>query len=432
MTKKKAHIDETSTRHYLNKEMTDAERNAFEKELQKDSFAAEAMQGLELLSGAAFDRDLKELKTRINKPKKKRRIPYYAAAASILLLVTAGVLWMQLDKQNPVPQTTESRIQEETIKKEESPKQARVEEEEKSEPSKIEEQDMFRYDKETSPAEKEVAQAPQKSAKPKSAAKSPEQRIELHQTEADSEILNFTIEDDEVELDEKVILAASKSQAKIKTTSQTDSNVVQGIIVSADDQQPIPGVSVTVKGTGKGVITDLDGRFNLPVYNDSSATLIASFVGMETQEFQPNSDSNKIIELEPSQLALDEVVVVGYGVQQKKELTGSAQLVKTEPRNSDAAPSIGYERYYDYLDENALLSADYPKQKLVIKVKLEVDANGNVVRILNANNSNEAYFTKAKILIENGSGWQPKYFNDRKVKSTVKLRIVFRKAENNN
>ncbi len=427
MTKRKAHIDETSTRRYLNKEMTGAERNAFEKELQKDSFATEAMEGLELLSGTAFDQDLKELKARINKPKKKKRIPYYAAAATILLLVTAGIIWMQLDKQNPVPQMTETKIQPE-IETEKSAKPS-IQVEPKESAEVFEEKENDAGEQETSPAEKEVAQPLQKSARPKLVAKDPEKRIELPKAEADSEVLNFAIVADEVEVDEEVILAASKSQAKDKSGPITDSNVVRGIIVSADDRQPIPGVSIIKKGTNKGVITDLDGRFTMPLDEDSNATLVARFVGMETNEFQPGKDSNNIIQLEPSELALDEVVTVGYGTQKKQEVTGSVSRVEMEPRNSEAIPVGGYESYNDYLNKNTILPDNYPEKKLVVKLQIELDANGKVETIKNTNSANEEFFNKAKTLVENGPEWQAEYSNNRPVKSTVKLRIVFRKQE---
>lgn len=428
MTKKKAHIDETSARRYLNKEMTDAERNAFEKELQKDPFAAEALEGLEPLSGAAFDQDLKELKARINKPKKKKRIPYYAAAASILLLVTAGVLWMQLDKQNPVPHLSENKIEEE-IKTGEAAKETVEKIEEKAAPVLDEKRNDLQTEKINNTNTSKEMGIRKESIVEKSETKRMEKAAVPVQKERESEVLEM--EDQSLELDNEILFAAPKSKAAIARSEKKLHSLVQGIVVSADDQQPIPGVSVTGKGTNKGVITDLEGRFNLPLNQDSSATLIASFVGMEAQEFQPNSDSNNIIELEPSQLALDEVVVVGYGSKQKKQVTGSVQVVKTEPQNSDAKPSVGFDKYFDYLNEHALLPADYPEQKLVVKVKIELDANGNILRITNANKTNEEYFTKAKTLIEDGPGWQPKYFNDRQVKSSVKFRIVFRKAENN-
>ncbi|WP_346854120.1 carboxypeptidase-like regulatory domain-containing protein [uncultured Draconibacterium sp.] len=427
MSKGKKHIDLENYRRYRNNQMTGAERNTFEKEVQKDPFAAEAMEGFDLLDNQTIAKDLKELNDRILISRKKKTTPYLAAAATILLLISAGIIWIQLENKNPLPHLSETKVEEkiETVRPAEEEMLEEIEE--KTEAVLDEKSGDIQTDKAGSDIEINESDNHEESiAETKQQVRIEKAAIPVKK---ETELVILEMEDQSLEPDEEILFAAPKSKMEAARPDKNLESVVQGVVVSADDRQPIPGVSVTIKGTDKGVITDLAGRFNLPVKNDSSATLIASFVGMETHEFQPDTDSNLLIELEPSQLALDEVVVVGYGSKQKKQVTGSVQVVKTEPQNSEAVPSVGYDEYYKYLNENAILPSEYPEQKLVVKVKLELDANGNIIRILNANKTNEEYFTKAKTLIENNSGWQPKYFNDRQVKSSVKLRIVFRKAE---
>lgn len=87
----------------------------------------------------------------------------------------------------------------------------------------------------------------------------------------------------------------------------------------------LPGVSVSVKGTTNGTITDADGMYSLIV--DAHATLVFSFVGMKTQEVPVNGRNQINITLQDDTELLDEVVVVGYGSQKKKLVTGATSHV---------------------------------------------------------------------------------------------------------
>jgi TonB-linked SusC/RagA family outer membrane protein len=92
--------------------------------------------------------------------------------------------------------------------------------------------------------------------------------------------------------------------------------------VSDSQGEPIPGVTVLEKGTQNGVITDIDGNYNLTVPGAESV-LVFSFVGMETQEITVGTQSTIDVVLSETFTDLDEVVVVGYGVQKKKLTTGA-------------------------------------------------------------------------------------------------------------
>ena len=99
--------------------------------------------------------------------------------------------------------------------------------------------------------------------------------------------------------------------------------------ITDEKGQTLPGVSVVVKGTTLGVITDANGSYSLSNVPDN-ATLQFSFVGMKTQEIQTGNKTKFNITLYPSLESLDEVVVVGYGTQKKVNLTGSVQNVRSE------------------------------------------------------------------------------------------------------
>jgi TonB-linked SusC/RagA family outer membrane protein len=103
---------------------------------------------------------------------------------------------------------------------------------------------------------------------------------------------------------------------------------VKGVVTSADDGQPIPGVSVVVKGTTAGTTTDIDGNYTLNAPGNS--TLVFSFVGMTTQEIAVNMKSVINVVLATEQTNIDEVVVVGYGVQKKSVITGAISSIKSK------------------------------------------------------------------------------------------------------
>ncbi|MBF9254025.1 TonB-dependent receptor [Pontibacter sp. 172403-2] len=104
--------------------------------------------------------------------------------------------------------------------------------------------------------------------------------------------------------------------------------VVKGRVTSEADGTGLPGVSIAVKGTSTGSITDIDGNFALQAADD--AVLVVSYIGFKTQEVPVNGRSQINIALATDQELLDEVVVVGYGTQQKKLVTGATAQVSGE------------------------------------------------------------------------------------------------------
>jgi len=91
-------------------------------------------------------------------------------------------------------------------------------------------------------------------------------------------------------------------------------------------QQGLPGVSVVVKGTTTGTVTQIDGTFTLSV-PESTGTLVFSFIGMKTTEELINGRTTINVTLEEETIGVDEVVVVGYGTQKKANLTGAVSAV---------------------------------------------------------------------------------------------------------
>lgn len=103
---------------------------------------------------------------------------------------------------------------------------------------------------------------------------------------------------------------------------------VKGVVTSADDGQPIPGVSVVVKGTTNGMITDMNGNYTLNAPGNS--TLVFSFIGMKLQEIPVSMRSTINVVLAAEQTDIDEVVVVGYGTQKKSLVTGAISKISSD------------------------------------------------------------------------------------------------------
>lgn len=104
--------------------------------------------------------------------------------------------------------------------------------------------------------------------------------------------------------------------------------VVTGTVTSDDDNLPIIGATVQIKGTTVGVTTDLDGKYSINV--DEGRTLIFRFAGLKTEEFVVGSGSVIDVVMKVDVLNLDEVIVIAYGVQQREAKTGSVGVVNSD------------------------------------------------------------------------------------------------------
>ncbi|HCE58517.1 MAG TPA: SusC/RagA family TonB-linked outer membrane protein [Prolixibacteraceae bacterium] len=113
---------------------------------------------------------------------------------------------------------------------------------------------------------------------------------------------------------------------------------ISGTVTSAEDNQPIPGVSVSVKGTTLGTITNIDGGFELTIPQDAQ-TLIFSFIGMKNYEVAIANQSTFTVKMETDVFGIDEVVVTALGIsREKKSLGYASQDVKSEELMEAAAP----------------------------------------------------------------------------------------------
>lgn len=104
---------------------------------------------------------------------------------------------------------------------------------------------------------------------------------------------------------------------------------IKGVVTSADDGQMLPGVSVVVKGTTMGTMTDQNGYYSLNNV-PANSTLVFSFVGMKTKEVLVTESNTVNVNLASDVSVIDEVVVIGYGTQKKSLITGAITKVDGE------------------------------------------------------------------------------------------------------
>ena len=135
----------------------------------------------------------------------------------------------------------------------------------------------------------------------------------------------------------RIVLAGGNEQPKGNLAEPGEQINISGRVLDETDQ-PLPGATVLEKGTDNGTITDYEGRFTLSVADD--ATLVVSFVGYVQQEVKVNGATDLIIRLEADLTNLEEIVVVGYGTQIKRDVTGSLAQIDAQELSEIPVPSV--------------------------------------------------------------------------------------------
>ncbi len=467
MSKIRKHISEKDFQRYLKNQMTDAERNAFERKLQNYPFEAEALEGFQKISPDELSQDLQELKAKIVAKKPKSQYRYWAVAATLLLLISTGIIWFQLKDKNPLPEMTETKTvdrqgkgkaeaqaQEQEQEQAEAEAEAKAQakdqagEEEKAKSSPV---TGFRSDTskkkpvtndnpaesksvkivESKHAEKVAVVAKSSDAVSENTIQVPAADLKMDTSKQD---ITRQENDNRIMIRGVSTLAASQKASDSAITTLSDnfagnnSNVIKGKVISQSDNQPLPGAVIQQKGTKNGTLADINGNFALPLKDDTNKSIVVSFVGMESQEFDAKKDSVKVIELESSQLALDEVVVTERPVSRKRQALGYAATAKPLT-DSPALPVGGMEELEKYLEDNALLDENYPSKRVVVKVIIHLNSDGEITKIENSNNADTEVFEKAKQIISNGPEWTPEFKNGENIESKTELKIIFRKAK---
>ncbi len=397
---------------YRNNEMTGRERNAFERSLQKDSFTEEALQGFEEINPEKAEDDILELKERLKlRTAGRTKVIWYRIAASVAVLMILSSIFIIVEKNKP-QQLSYSPVAEP------SKEIAKPEIRDKPTESQGEQPQIVREKKDVDRAsetrqkvqpgiKKQVIEPPVKNEAAKEAVR-----------DEKTEVVQIT----EVREPENIRSEALTSKSALAKQVSKSIPMVRGRVISAEDNQPVPGVSINIKGTNMSTVTDTGGNFNLAMDQAAGRTLVANFIGMERKEFNAMEDSTIEVKLKPSVQSLSEVVVVGYGIAGADSDEEAVRTGYTPP-----LPATGKAYFDRYIQDNLKRpDEETAGQRVVVVLSFLVNKDGRIDKIRIIRSPAESFSEEAIRLIKEGPAWKPAEENGKPIDDEVRVRIVFK------
>ncbi len=154
----------------------------------------------------------------------------------------------------------------------------------------------------------------------------------------------------------------------ITIASQAQTLTFTGVVLSEDENEPVPGALVQVKGTQKGAVTEVDGSFSIEA--SVGDVLVVSFVGFATQELTLSQGQTELeIKLAFSASDLSEVVVIGYGTQKKSDMTGSVGSVGENALRERPAASLNQALSGRVMGVNVSVNSGRPGGRANIRIR---------------------------------------------------------------
>lgn len=138
--------------------------------------------------------------------------------------------------------------------------------------------------------------------------------------------------------------------------------------VTDENSEPLPGVNIVVKGTTTGTVSDIDGNYRLTV-NDDATTLVFSSVGYSAQEIAINNRSVIDVQMDPDVQALSEVVVIGYGTQEKRDITGAVSSVDASEFEDEPITNISQGLQGKVPGVNVTTSSGAPGGNMMVRIR---------------------------------------------------------------
>jgi TonB family protein len=412
-------------RKYLNGELDAKAMHQLEREAQDDPFLMDALEGY---ADAAGQQDnLDELSRRLGgrtDKKVKRLIPWATisiAATIIGFLVVVGLLFKQNANEKPALQTAQLQPAEKAPLQKDIAAPVIADKEKAVEPAKPRANAFVAprviADENESIAKKRVNDAPPvlNEVAVSSAATPLEDRVMDYVAAQKADTVNMpgTVAVKKPVYSQQLAGRVSGVKATAAVGKKNSGyylpgvnlppDVVQGVVLSRDDGQPLPGVTVKVDGQAKGTQTDANGKFVLSGVKDKD---VASFgyIGFEPQKVNLRPADSIKVELNSSSASLSEVVVVR----------------NTKPI-AEAHPQIGWGGYNEYLQQNAVLPAG--AKTGTIRVKFTVNTDGSLTGIKALNSLSPVANEQAISIIRNGPAWAANK-NGKAEEVTVKLTFV--------
>lgn len=194
---------------------------------------------------------------------------------------------------------------------------------------------------------------------------------------------------------------------------------VRGKIVSSENNLPVAGVKVLVKGTNTGAITDTGGNFKITLPDEKNITLVADFAGMESKEFQAIRGSEMQIKLDPSAAPLKKIVFMEYGMSKKTD--------NKQPGYIYPKPVAGISNFNKYIEEKMIKPlAQTQGEDSIVVVSFMVRTTGTIDSIKVINSPGDEIAREAIKLIREGPAWKPAENNGQTIDDEVRVRIVIK------
>ena len=390
-----------------------------------DQFQKDADDGLSTLSSEELDFDMYDLRQRLRGRKHTRWMPLVLKAASVLLLlgIPSVLFWMMLNVTHQ-PEIAQNKSV--TVTK-----------------------DSVEMPAKETPAVPADAQPLKEESKAK-AEKTVSMR-HVSQTFSGNESVDYDMaEEEEMDVELQRLTEQERvqqhenfrnmnaSSAPMKPVADHSAVVheVRPITGQVFDEMgmPIPGVVVLIKGSSVGTITDMDGQFELPPSPISdTANVVLSFIGYETQEIPLAEQAVNTIQMQPSMLALDEVVVVGYGVQKKSMITGAMSSVEEEksdmPAYQAATPSVPMAKYLKDIEAQLVYPESGNGSKAAISVRITIAASGSITKVEIIKSPGDDFSREAERVLRLSPVWNPARRDGMAVEETQRLKLTFYPAE---
>jgi hypothetical protein len=227
-------------------------------------------------------------------------------------------------------------------------------------------------------------------------------------------------------------VARSKRTVAEKKFGKLVMGKVSGVVVSAEDMDPLPGALVVVKGGDTGVVADALGHFSLPAEEDATTTLVASFVGMEPLEYPVVEGAEVELVMKPDISSQDEVVMVGHADGSAYGTTGRQMIAITAADQtggsfSAARPVAGYSAFGHYIEQNIRYPAeDSVIGRAAVVLQFTVTSEGKITGIRPLRSPGERFAEEAIRLINEGPAWVPATNASGATDEVVRLRILFK------
>ncbi len=389
---------------YLRGEMSPGEMHALEREAMKDPFLSEALEGVEQTGAQEFLLDLRELHHTVHQRARSRR-PKFISMWNWSIGIAAGLIIIALAAVYIISGVTEGERQTLALKKEALPQ-----------PGHPTPADTLADASQPAspPAREESATGPATAAVPQP------QEVE---TDAPEET-EISVDDgmasrdavDETSPTEAVDPIAIPALDPVAGIAIADTvRVIEGRVISAEDGTALPGVTIRIQDAPTSTSTDATGNFTIPVVDEDQA-LVFNFVGMEEKVVPTAGKQHLDVTLEPDLTQLSEVVVIGYGDDDKKL-----------PSKEYAAPTGGRKALEKYLEEKM----NYPEQALLnnvegrVTIEFTVWTDGTLRDFQVLKGLGFGCDDEAIRLLREGPAWSPSKRDAQPVAEKVKVRVKF-------